>query len=228
MLANVFVRSLVISAAACFSSAAIATDYTRPMPLQSAKCQQPRYPKYAVQRGHEGVSVVAILIKPDGTPSNTSVMLSSGYDELDQAILHSLSKCTYRPGINRDEPVELWSVLLYIWRIEGDFQSRIKGVAARAAAKGDAAAHYQLALAYQRDGDAERSHALQVRAAELGHPLAQFQLGQKYEKGDHVEKDLPTAMIWYQKAADRGNVLAKERIKLGALPREAGESRNPS
>ena len=43
-------------------------------------------------------------------------------------------------------------------------------------------------------------------------PKAQFDLGQKYEYGDGVKEDIPTAFEWYQKSAKQGNAEA-----MGAL-----------
>ena len=51
------------------------------------------------------------------------------------------------------------------------------------------------------------------RAADQAHAGAQGNLGQAYETGEGVSKDLTEARRWYQKAADQGDEDAKEALK---------------
>ena len=44
-----------------------------------------------------------------------------------------------------------------------------------------------------------------VTKADQGDPVAQFQLGRCYAKGQGVEKDLARAVTWYRKATPRLN-----------------------
>ena len=53
------------------------------------------------------------------------------------------------------------------------------------------------------------------KAAELGHPGAQFTLGNHYQHGHILEKDLKKAAYWYQKSADQG--YAGSQNQLGKL-----------
>jgi len=41
----------------------------------------------------------------------------------------------------------------------------------------------------------------QVKLAEQGNPEAQYKVGEMYEMGNGVQKDLPTALRWFEKAA---------------------------
>ncbi len=53
------------------------------------------------------------------------------------------------------------------------------------------------------------------KAAELGHPNAQFNLGVIYAKGRGIDKNLDEAKKWYQQAAaqgDEGAVRALEKL----------------
>ena len=54
-------------------------------------------------------------------------------------------------------------------------------------------------------------------AAELGHAHAQFDLGQRLEKGDGIKADLDEALRWYRKSADKGDPMATQRLALGRL-----------
>ena len=53
------------------------------------------------------------------------------------------------------------------------------------------------------------------RAAELGEPRAQYQLGYLHFNGKDVPKDLDTARRWLLAAADQGN--ASAQVSLGAM-----------
>ena len=47
------------------------------------------------------------------------------------------------------------------------------------------------------------------KAAEQGLAFAQFKLGQMYDKGVGVPKDVAEAVKWYRKAAEQGEALAQ-------------------
>lgn len=49
-------------------------------------------------------------------------------------------------------------------------------------------------------------------AAEKGSALAQFNLGQRYEEGQGVARDISQAMAWYRKAAGQGYARAETRL----------------
>lgn len=53
----------------------------------------------------------------------------------------------------------------------------------------------------------------QSKLAKQGNAEAQFKLGEMYEEGRGVEKDLHQAHYWYEKAAAQGSLDAKERIQ---------------
>ncbi|MDH5571124.1 MAG: sel1 repeat family protein [Gammaproteobacteria bacterium] len=57
-----------------------------------------------------------------------------------------------------------------------------------------------------------RIFKLQERLAKKGNHLAQFKLGTLYEQGVGVEADIDEALDWYQKSANQGYTLAKDRI----------------
>ncbi|MGF1544700.1 MAG: hypothetical protein ACFB00_09400 [Parvularculaceae bacterium] len=60
-------------------------------------------------------------------------------------------------------------------------------------------------------------------AAALGHPPAQLQLGEMYKMGQGLEKDLDRARVWYERAANGGNVLAMHRLGVMSARGEAGD-----
>ena len=54
---------------------------------------------------------------------------------------------------------------------------------------------------------------LRLKAEYQGDAEAQFQLGECYENGDTVNKDLQQAANWYRMAAEQGHEPAKEALK---------------
>lgn len=86
----------------------------------------------------------------------------------------------------------------------------------KAAAQGYAKAQWSLAAWLGEEG-AELGDPLYWRraAAEQGLAVAQFDLGQRYEKGDGVPRDMTQALAWYRKAAE--NFSSKAALRLGQL-----------
>ena len=52
-----------------------------------------------------------------------------------------------------------------------------------------------------------------LNAAERGHAQAQFDLGDRYEKGKDLKANLDEAIRWYQKSAEQDDPLAIQRMK---------------
>jgi uncharacterized protein len=75
--------------------------------------------------------------------------------------------------------------------------------------------------------DSKRAAALFEHAAKTqNHSAAQFNLGVLYERGEGVQKDLDTAVRWYEKAAQQNN--PKAQYNLGFLLLEGfGVPKNP-
>ncbi|MGD8569345.1 MAG: hypothetical protein PVJ39_14755 [Gammaproteobacteria bacterium] len=64
-------------------------------------------------------------------------------------------------------------------------------------------------------GDFEKARYEALVAATDGDPAAQMLLGQLYFKGEGVEKDIATALYWYEKAASQG--FGEAQYRLGSL-----------
>ncbi len=80
-------------------------------------------------------------------------------------------------------------------------------------------------LAFQSAvGETELADAIKglEQAAALGHPPAQLQLGEFYKTGQGVGQDLSQARLWYQRAANGGNILAMHRLGVMTARAEGG------
>jgi TonB family protein len=211
----------LFSAAALIYSTVPAVASPVPEPSQPSSCHRPEYPRRSLQDSEEGVTLIAFLVRADGTVKRSTVLNSSGSADLDRATDKALSKCLFKPATSGGNPVESWFPVQYKWSLEDDpGMSRAKHDAAIAAAKGDLAAAYQLSmlLLMTAKTDADREHSLAVlrSAADQGYAPAQFSLGRHYEDGDRMKADLEEALRWYQKAAAQGDVLAIQRLQEGA------------
>jgi localization factor PodJL len=91
-----------------------------------------------------------------------------------------------------------------------------------AAAAGNPAAQYVVALRYLRSDNAAEAVRWLERAASAGLAPAQYRLGAMYERGQGVAKDLGRARSWYQSAAEKGNVKAMHNLAVSASGREGG------
>jgi localization factor PodJL len=96
----------------------------------------------------------------------------------------------------------------------------------QAAADGDPAAQYVIALRYVENQGNAKDQAEAVRwlerAASAGLAPAQYRLGAMYERGQGVAKDLGRSRSWYQSTAEKGNVKAMHNLAVGASAREGG------
>lgn len=186
----------------------------------SPDCTQPRYPREPAERGEEGISLIAFLVRADGSVIRSMVLDSSGSKELDWVTQTALARCPFKPPSVPGESEGIWIPVAYTWSLDDDpGMSRAKQEAADAARKGHLDALFRLSrlLARTAKSDADRQRALTVLrgAAAKGHAAAQYALGHRYEMGDGVEKDLDQAMQWYEQAAKQGDVLAVQRLRLG-------------
>ncbi len=73
---------------------------------------------------------------------------------------------------------------------------------------------YKLGLQAMEKRQYEQAFGYWEPLAVDGHVNSQFQVGRLYEYGEGVEKDFENAMIWYQRAAQKGQGDAQYRIGL--------------
>lgn len=75
-----------------------------------------------------------------------------------------------------------------------------------------AMSYYNIGLVYDKRGYYDKALGYYELAAELGHALAQNQLGVKYRLGQGVEQNDEKAFELYLKAADGGNAVAQSNL----------------
>ena len=70
--------------------------------------------------------------------------------------------------------------------------------------------------------DIPRGVHLMSCAAEAGHPLAMYNMGFIYDRGDDVERDAASAVRWWHLAADAGNMDAQRELGMGLYSGDEG------
>lgn len=78
--------------------------------------------------------------------------------------------------------------------------------------KKDGASYYDLGLTYSREVSEEKAFECYMKAAELGHTQAYYQVAAAYLDGEGVERDFDKAFEWFRKAADSGDTSAKLKL----------------
>jgi TonB family protein len=170
--------------------------------------------------GFETFPVVNFWIDPDGKILNPTLERSSGIFDIDHAAVKAVEN-TVRlpppPGARRARPL----------RVHFTFGSRDTS-----AIGGGRMENYNnwAAKAFTGDGRSKNVNeaiGLYKQAAALGSAKAMVTLGDIYESGRDVPRDMIEALSWYRRAAQQGSLLAC--LALGRIY-EAGDhvSKDPS
>jgi TPR repeat protein len=65
-------------------------------------------------------------------------------------------------------------------------------------------------------------------AYEQGESLGALNLGHWFESGEGVTKNLPTSVLWYERASDLGNFFATHRLHMAYMAGDLGLPRDES
>jgi len=191
-----------------------------PVPQLEA-CAKPDYSLQSVIDDEQGLTVVAIQVGPDGSALDSAILMSSGSKAIDEAARRNYLQCKHTPGTLGGKPTTMWAFVHYFWYINNVENLRRK--LAREALAGKPGARYQLGATLKMRATYEEmwrsGMTLIIDAAEQGDPMAQVMLAIEYESGANVDRDLDVALHWYTKAAQQGNVFAKDHLRLMFTPR---------
>lgn len=101
------------------AKAAVQTGTIRSAAFADANaCALPAYPARALRNGEEGTTTLALLVGADGRVSSARVEKSSGSRELDQAAVHALSLCAFKPAMNKGVAEAGWARMAYVWTLD--------------------------------------------------------------------------------------------------------------
>jgi TonB family protein len=75
----------------------------------------PVWPAQSVRNYDSGTVFLRLLVNPDGLVKETTMMLSSGYPDLDKATIEAVSTCRFAPALEKGVPIETRLVLTHKW-----------------------------------------------------------------------------------------------------------------
>lgn len=81
-------------------------------------CALPAYPTRALRDGVSGTTTLALLVGADGRVTASRIERSSGSRDLDQAAVHALSLCAFKPAMNNGVAEAGWARLAYVWTLD--------------------------------------------------------------------------------------------------------------
>jgi TonB family protein len=186
-----------------------------PVPHLEA-CEKPKYALQSLIDDEDGLVVVAVQVGPDGSVLDSAILMSSGSRAIDEAARRNFAQCKQTPGTVGGKPATMWAFAHYFWYINN--YEKLKRRLAREALSGKPGARYQLGATLKMNATYEEmwrnGMELIIDAAQQGDPMAQVMLAIEYESGANVDRDMAVALRWYTKAAEQGNVFAKDHLRI--------------
>jgi protein TonB len=85
---------------------------------QQISVPKPDYPEMARSAGIEGTTVVEALVDIDGTVADARVLKTSNNQTLDAAAVEAARRATFRPAMQRDNPVRVWVSIPYRFSLQ--------------------------------------------------------------------------------------------------------------
>lgn len=90
-----------------------------PMPIMRFDtCIKPEYPRSSLRNEETGMVQLDFLVDAEGKPVQIRKVRSSGYADLDNATLLSLSACSFKPLVVDGKPAAAWAAVQYVWTLE--------------------------------------------------------------------------------------------------------------
>jgi protein TonB len=86
--------------------------------LDFSTCPKPAYPRSSLRNEETGTVTMLFIVAPTGRPIKGIVQRSSGFRDLDNAALASMSQCRFRPASIDNVPVQGTTMMQYVWTLE--------------------------------------------------------------------------------------------------------------
>jgi protein TonB len=81
-------------------------------------CAKPEWPKAALRNEETGTVTLSFLIADDGRVTDSKIVKSSGYRELDKAAQTGIARCRFKPATVDGKPEQAWMQMQYVWTLE--------------------------------------------------------------------------------------------------------------
>jgi TonB family protein len=167
-------------------------------PPRLAWSKDPKYPKSARNVGHQGTSILNLVVGLDGRPRDITIVRPLD-EELDACAIAAVSKWRYQPALRDGQPVEVQVHARVRFRLYNKSYGHIAELWDRSE-QNDPRADLQLSRVY-RDGngvpqDDQLSYEFLKMAADWNFAAAQFLMGEHYYR-DLGSPDYVNAYMWY-------------------------------
>ena len=157
----------------------------------------PRYPRAARNVGHQGTSILSLVIGTNGRPHDIAILRPLD-EELDACAIAAVRKWRYKPALRDGEPLEVQVHARIKFRLHNKSYGRIADLWDRSD-KSDPRADLQLSKAYIDGNGVPQDYQLAFEflkmAADWNLPEAQFLMGEHYYRDG--TPDYVSAYLWY-------------------------------
>jgi TonB family protein len=118
------VAALTMGVALAALQAVPAAAQSTPFPTPSPEsCARPAYPREAIRYELEGITTLRFQLAPDGHVLDARVVKSSGWEMLDDAVVHSIQACNFTPAQAAKAKGTALPVQ-YVWSLDGEASIR--------------------------------------------------------------------------------------------------------
>lgn len=101
--------ALSLSAAAAFADSPPAYDNS---------CKKPEYPRASLVNEEAGTVTLAFTVDATGKVTDSKIVKSSGFKNLDKAAQKDMSACKFKPAIKGGAPAEGTVQIDYTWKLD--------------------------------------------------------------------------------------------------------------
>lgn len=85
---------------------------------RATRLVKPTYPRISRRRGEEGTVVASVHIAPDGRSEEIRIVQSSGYGNLNRAVIKALERSTFEPARRGKIPIPAEKTITFTFRLE--------------------------------------------------------------------------------------------------------------
>ena len=86
--------------------------------LATAGSCKPNYPDAARDAEEEGTGIVSFTVNPDGSASSPQVVKSTGYSDLDRALMNEVTTCQFTPGTIDGNAAAMQKLIKYTFQLD--------------------------------------------------------------------------------------------------------------
>ena len=76
------------------------------------------YPKASLMNEEQGTTTASFLVTADGTVTESKIDKSSGFKNLDRALVKGLTSCKFKPGTKDGAPAQTWTKIDYAFKLD--------------------------------------------------------------------------------------------------------------